>query len=603
MKYQFLWALTLIATLPFASLHALQQDAQGVYQIATPQDLLDFATMVNNGSNDANARLTANLDMTGIAYIPIGNTSATRYQGTFDGQGYYIDNLVINTGIDNEGQGIFGYVENATIQNLIAGPGNKVYGRAFVGGIVGDKVSSGTATLRGCGHEGSVICSEQNGASMVGCVHAGNLIIDRCYNTGHVQGGRESAIFCGWFSGSSSSISNSYNSGTLDKGVDGNNYLWRSSPDVTNVYDIQARQNTIRFTRSELQSGALAWKLNGNSPNGIYRQNLDEEPDDHPTTSQQHAIVYACGTLQCNGTAVAGTTLTYANTQQATYLPHHFNEGLCDVCMLVDEEYLYPDQQGYYQISTPYALRWFAEYMAADPSRASLCARLTADINMSKISFSGLGSAAAPYKGEFDGGGHTITNLTIKRTGQNNVGFVNVAYPDAWIHDFTLGSGCSIAGYRYVGGFVGKVDGQNGDEIHLERLGFEGTINVNDNGGAIIGCVPNNNIRAYLKSCYSTGTITGSSDNGAISGWSSYARLTNCYVRVRGQGFQTDADIVRGFTPIFRNCYSYNAKQKGEGLSTFTLTDMQNGALLEKLADPAYSQSEVDANPKLRSTR
>ncbi|MBO7137953.1 MAG: hypothetical protein J6V92_05755 [Bacteroidaceae bacterium] len=579
----------------------LRSDTLGSYLISSPQDLLDFSSLVDNGASSANAVLTADLDMTGYDFTPIGNTEGTSYCGTFDGAGHVIDNLSISLTGQN-GVGLFGYANNATIKHLICGKSNKVQGQGFVGGIVGDKVSSGTLTLIACGHEGTVKCSAQNGAALVGCVHSGNLVIDHCYNTGTVQGGRESAIFCGWFSGSASSISDSYNSGKLTSGADGSNYLWRSSPTVSRVFDINGWQNATQFTQTDLANGALAWKLNGNQAPGIFRQNLDsDKPDNHPVSSQFHAIVYACGILKCDGTATAGTTLTYANTNQAEYQPHLYDEGICSVCDKPDAEYLYPNQQGYYPIETPQALRWFAAYVASNPAHSSLDARLMTDLNMRGITFEGIGSLSAPYCGEFDGGKHTVDYLTLRNTGQNCVGFINAANCDAWIHDLTLGSHCAITGYRYVGGIVGHVGGQDGDIIRLERLGFEGTVTVHDNGGGIIGCIPNNNIIAHLRSSYFTGKVNGTQECGALSGWSTGARLTNCYARVNGSGWETDHDVVRGFTPIFRNCYANGAKQTADGLFSFSISEMRNGTLLEKLADPAFQQNiGTDTCPKLR---
>lgn len=603
MNKTFFYILMLLAACATSvqNVHAsLQKNETGAYVIATAQDLVDFASLVNKGETGASALLTADIDLSGVTFSPIGNAEGTRYQGLFDGAGYVIDNLVISAAGES-GVGLFGYVESATIQDVILGPGCRVEGKSFVGGFVGDKVQSGTATLRSCGFEGTVVCSAQNGAAFVGCVHSGSVVMDHCYNTGTVRGGRESAIFCGWFSGASSSISNSYNAGTLASGVDGSNYLWRSSPAVTRVFDSQGRQSTTRFSQADLKSGALTWKLNGNTAQGAFRQNLEgEAPDTHPTTSQHHACVYACGELQCDGSPVPGTTATYANEGHATYLPHHFAEGFCAVCQRVDDEYLYPDAHGYYLLETPQALRWFAAYVNADPARAGFCARLTADLNMKGVAFEGIGTTNAPYTGEFDGGKHSITYLVMNRSGETNVGFVNVAHTSSWIHDLTLGTGCAITGGRYVGGFIGKVDGTNGDRIRVARLGFEGTVTVNNNGGAIIGCIPNNDIKAYFLTCYSTGTINGTTECGALSGWASYAQLTNCYARVRSAGFETDHDVVRGFTPVFHNCYAYGAKQKADGLGTFTLTELKNGVLLEKLADPAYHQViNTDANPKL----
>ena len=292
---------------------------------------------------------------------------------------------------------------------------------------------------------------------------------------------------------------------------------------------------------------------------------------------------------------------TRLHAQEQTCPPHQFVDGFCTVCKQLDEEYLYPDQQGYYQIATPQALRWFAEYVALDAEHASLCARITADLDMANVAFPGLGSNTTPYEGEFDGGGHTITNLVINKSSESGVGFINVGNANTWLHDLTLGSGCSITGSRYVAGFIGKVDNKKGKEIHVQRLGFEGIVNVNNNGGAIIGCVPDNSVHAYLQSCYSTGTIYGKYDNGALCGWASYAHVKNCYVRVKGNGFESGSDVVRGWTPMkFHNTYASGAAQKSDGLGTFTTTEMQNGTLLNKLADPAYKQEEGDDNPKLK---
>ena len=296
-----------------------------------------------------------------------------------------------------------------------------------------------------------------------------------------------------------------------------------------------------------------------------------------------------------------GTTLSFSNTDQTDYQPHRYDEGICSVCSVPDAEYLYPNQQGYYPIETPQALRWFAAYVASSPDNAALDACLLADLNMSGVPFDGIGSFAAPYRGEFDGGKHTVDYLTIKKDGQKCVGFINSAHTSAWIHDLTLGSHCAITGYNYVGGFVGHVGGDDGDVIRLERLGFEGTVTVHDNGGGIIGCIPSNNVGARLRSCYSVGYVSGTTECGALSGWSSAARLTNCYVRVRGRGWESNHNVVRGFSPVFINCYAYGAQQAADGLSAISFSELGDGTLLEKLADPAYQQTiGTDSNPKLR---
>lgn len=581
------------------SASAINTNTDGTYLIASAEELCEFSALVNGGKRDLNAMLTTDICMKGYDFTPIGTSSAS-YCGTFDGQGFTIDSLTISL-TSTDGVGIFGYIDGATIVNLTAGSANDIKGKAFVGGFVGDKVGSGTARIECCGHEGKVTRSAQNAAAFVGCVHSGSLIISYCYNNGRVTGNRESAIFSGWMSGSSSALSCCYNSGTLVSGVDGSNYLYRSSPTVNNVFDTSGRQNTSRFTLAQRKNGALAWMLNGNSPDGHFRQNLDNEQtaDDHPVLKPQHGIVYASGTLRCDGSPTS-TTPVYSNSNNATYLPHDFIHGLCSVCSLVDMEYMYTDYEGYYEIATPEALRWFAYMVNTIPGHTADFCRITSDIDMTGYNFPGIGTNDAPFCGEIDGRKNIISGMTMKRTGETGIGLVNVGTSGLEIHDLTLDATCTFTGYRYVGGFAGKVNGEKGGHVFFTNLGFEGTVNVNDNGGGIIGCIPNNDFTAHFTNCYTVGTVNGVSDNGALSGWSSYARIRNCYALVKGKGWESGHDVCRGFTPHFTNSFACGAVQTGSGLNTFTETEMRNGTLLDQLWPGAYHQEVgTDTHPLL----
>lgn len=593
----------LLFTLLFAiSASAINTNADGTYLISSAEDLCEFSSLVNGGRRNINALLTNNISMKGYDYTPIG-TNTMSYCGTFDGQGFTIDSLTLS--LSSNGVGIFGYIDSAHILNLTAGTANNIKGKAFVGGFVGDKIGNGTARIERCGHEGKVTGSAENAAAFVGCVHNGSLAISYCYNSGRVSGNRESAIFCGWMGGSNSSISYCYNSGTLTAGAEGSNYLYRSLPTITNVYDSSGRQNTIRFTLAQRKNGALAWMLNGNTPDGPFRQNIDNEQaaDDHPVLKPLHGIVYASGTLKCDGTP-ASSTPVYSNNNNATYLPHDFAHGLCNVCSLVDMEYMYTNYEGYYEIATPEALCWFAYMVNTIPGHTADFCRITEDINMTGYNFPGIGTNDAPFCGEIDGRKNIISGLTMKRTGETCVGLVNVGTDGLEVHDLTLDASCTFTGYRYVGGFAGKVSGENGGNVYFSNLGFEGTVNVNDNGGGIIGCVPNNDFTAHFTNCYTIGTINGVNDNGALSGWSSYARIRNCYVLVKGKGWENGHDICRGFTPRFTNSYACGAVQTGSGLGTFTEKEMQDGTLLKKLWPNVYHQEiGTDTHPLLSHPR
>lgn len=580
---------------------ALDRNADGWYLIADGAQLVQFAELVNAGNPGACALLLDDIDMTGQRMSPIG-TADLPYSGTFDGQGHTIHHLTINLS-SQDGVGLFGTIQGARLQNFISASTNTITGKAFVGGIVGDKKGSDIAYLTCIGHEGKATGSAQNVAAFVGCIHSGSVVMNACYNTGRVTGNRESAIFCGWFSGSSSSITDCYNSGTLTAGVDGSNYLWRGGPTAINIYDASGRQGGARFSATQRKNGTLAWKLNGEKPDGVYHQNIDNglTADDHPVCSAVgHGGVFASGTFRCDGTP-ADATASYSNSGTATVLPHTYAiDGLCSLCQHPDAEFLYTDYQGYYPIDSPQSLVWFAHYVNADSTNVNVSARLTADIDMSGFSFPGIGSVVCPFEGELDGQGHTISGLVINRSGDTGVGLVNVGSTSMLLHDLTLSSSCRIIGNRYVGGFCGRVAGKAGEHIYFDNLGFEGSVTVTDNGGGIVGCVPNNDITAHYTNCYVVGTVNGSRECGSISGWSSNAWLKNCYVQLNGNGWESGADVCRGFTPHFTNCYAMGAAQQSSGLSVFTQKQMTDGTLLKLLNSEAYRQQiGTDAHPIL----
>ena len=83
-------------------------EVDGCYQIGTAQDLVDFATLVNEGKAEAQAVLTADIDLTGVEW-----TSISMFRGTFDGQGHSITNFNYTTTGDN--QGFFGQIMGATL--------------------------------------------------------------------------------------------------------------------------------------------------------------------------------------------------------------------------------------------------------------------------------------------------------------------------------------------------------------------------------------------------------------------------------------------------------------------------------------------------------
>ena len=166
------------------------QEVDGVYQIDSVTDLFWFAGLVNgtleNVEQDtaASAVLTADIDLSGETWTPIGNYDQSsrpnnKYAGTFDGAGHTIEGLKIESSAD--WQGFVGYLgEGGVIENLTLGETCSVTGGVYVGGICG---YTNGGTIESCTNAGTVtgqrdvggICGYTNGGTITGCTNEGTV--------------------------------------------------------------------------------------------------------------------------------------------------------------------------------------------------------------------------------------------------------------------------------------------------------------------------------------------------------------------------------------------------------------------------------------------
>ncbi len=112
------WSLLPTAVLAAGGELAGDGRADSPYQIAGAADLMAFAEMVNGGKSGICAELTANIDLTGEDWVPIGVKGAS-YSGTFDGKCFTVTlDITADGSYEYEYIGLFGYLENAAIRNL-----------------------------------------------------------------------------------------------------------------------------------------------------------------------------------------------------------------------------------------------------------------------------------------------------------------------------------------------------------------------------------------------------------------------------------------------------------------------------------------------------
>ena len=178
-------------TVQLSALDGMPKYADNVMQISTPQDLSIFSVLVNDGMRTLDAQLTADIDMSGISgFQPIGLYSdavnelsdyrSNSYGGTFNGQGFEVRNLTLQTA--HEG-GLFGRCYRASISNLgmvnvsVTGTGAQTCG-ALAGTLMQTQVDNcyvaGTVQVQSNGQLAAQFAGEA----------AWNSVISKCYTLG-----------------------------------------------------------------------------------------------------------------------------------------------------------------------------------------------------------------------------------------------------------------------------------------------------------------------------------------------------------------------------------------------------------------------------------
>ena len=178
--------------------------------IGSAESLFDFADSVNNGNDPWAGQkiiLVADIDLEKAAWTPIGQTGATQFQGTFDGHGYTIKNLNIDSSKQtgaNYSSGLFGWLNHATVKNLTI-ENATVTGNHNVGVIAGYMETAG-CTISNChvinatvtaNHANDDACGDKVGV-IVG--HAGNagVKVENCSATDcTVTAGRDAGQIVG----------------------------------------------------------------------------------------------------------------------------------------------------------------------------------------------------------------------------------------------------------------------------------------------------------------------------------------------------------------------------------------------------------------------
>ena len=188
--------------------YSIQND--GSYMVYNADGLLAWNKAAQKDES-INCTLTADIDLTGKNWTPIGTSFRNKYTGTFDGGGHTIKGLTVTT--NDQFVGLFGSIGYAgTVKNVmmedvqitsnrsldfaggVAGYSDgtiencsvsgSVSGTVYVGGVVGAQWEgsitgcSSSATVKGMVHVGGVVGQTNGGATLTACYATGNVTIE-----------------------------------------------------------------------------------------------------------------------------------------------------------------------------------------------------------------------------------------------------------------------------------------------------------------------------------------------------------------------------------------------------------------------------------------
>ena len=222
----------------------------GWYELTNAGNVEWFGEKIAAGDLAINGKLMNDIDFYNIENLhsPIGPNAAAKFNGTFDGQGYRIKNMIIERPTESN-IGFFGWLRgnaaNTTVKNLIIDKSCSIHAYNRVGGVTGTYQNSGmTITIENVVNEATVTAEHQDAGGIFGGHDAGTptIIIRNCMNTGTITALNEhpyAGALCCYMGvdAATSLIENFVNLGTVN-GHEGGNMGRYNITNVTNLIDL-----------------------------------------------------------------------------------------------------------------------------------------------------------------------------------------------------------------------------------------------------------------------------------------------------------------------------------------------------------------------------
>jgi len=204
----------------------------------------------------------------------------------------------------------------------------------------------------------------------------------------------------------------------------------------------------------------------------------------------------------------------------------------------------------------------------------------TANIDMTGETWTPIGTWANRFSGSYDGGGKTITGLTINASSEDSQGLFGYTAAGVVLKNIGLAA-CNINGRGNVGGIAGENNGIVQDcyttgDITGSFNCVGGVVGYNNTNGIVKNCYATGNVAhdqfvggvvglnsGTVQYCYATGDVSGGRHIGGVVGSSDgqygYGIVKNCYATGNVNGTNDEVGGVVGSNyhgGSVQNCYA-----------------------------------------------
>ena len=177
--------------------------------------------------------------------------------------------------------------------------------------------------------------------------------------------------------------------------------------------------------------------------------------------------------------------------------------------------------EGNYTVNNEKGLKNLAELVNNGATDINIT--LNTDLNLTNMEWTPIGTESRPYTGTFNGGGHTITGLTVTTSDQyaGLFGYLSGTVKDVTLKDVKIESDNGVG---YAGGVAGWSFGGK-----IENCSVSGSVSgsgMNGNAGGVVGF----QYKGSITGCSSSATVNAGSTAGGVAGATNNgATLTACY--------------------------------------------------------------------------